>query len=169
MKLSALHRFIIRNSDLFHVSELARFLGVTESQVRSWQKALGLPEVETIDRERAFPIVLRRNHDLLSESEIARLLGMSPDSCRKLALEMDFLDIKLGPKPEKLPVMDVEEADFDESARDFVSCCGAYLRDYDNWDRPFSFLQEFRKPEPAWDSAESGQARSDLAIRMMYS
>lgn len=44
-----------------------------------------------------------RNHDLLPEEEAARLLDMSVEACRKLALEMDFLDIKLGGRPDALP------------------------------------------------------------------
>jgi hypothetical protein len=83
-KLSALHRFLIRNAELFPPAHLARFLGVPEPRVREWMGAIGLPDMKLIDKERIFPLVLRRNHDLLSEEEIARLLDSPLEIIEKI-------------------------------------------------------------------------------------
>ncbi len=173
-KLSALHRFLIRNAELFPTARLGRFLGVPESRVRRWMAALGLPEMRLVEKERIFPLVLRRNHDILPEEEIARLLKMRLEACRKHAQEMDFLDIKLGPRPSELPSIDPEAPADDESSRLFRELCAGYFQDYSEWERPFSFLEALADKEgPLCFGADAApkqtSADDSLSLRIMYS
>ena len=166
--LSAFHRFIIRNNGLLPAADIAAYLGVSADAVKSWIERLGLPEMEVVHRERAFPLVLRRNHDLLSEEQIARLLGIPVDVCHKTTQEMDFLDIKLGARPEELPRIEPNAPGLEAEAERFRACCGHYLDDYREWDRPFGFLEELGRVEERFDSpAASGE--SSLKTRIMHS
>ncbi len=165
-RLNKLQRFLVRNCGLLSGGELAEYLRADEGALRSWLRDLGLPEMEPIDRERAFPLVVRRNHDLLIEEEIAKLLGTSIEAYRKTMLDMDFLDVKVGAKPDGLAGIDVAREGWDQRAAEhFKSRTEGYFVDYDHWERSFSFLDELRQleeqvplepSEPAW-------------LKMMYS
>lgn len=166
LRLSHLQKFIIRNYDLLPASDIAAFLHVDASVIQDWAKSLGLPASRPLDKERAFPLVVRRNHDILTHASIARLLGMTDAAYEKALQEMDFLAVKVGAKPDVINDLSVD--DFDESAclafREYAS---DLFKDSDKWERPFSFLAEFNQPEqgnPAID--ESGLYPP---LRMMYS
>jgi hypothetical protein len=164
-RLSPLQKFLVRNFDLLPAGELASFLNVEPDVIFGMFDALGLPRTEPMDRERAFPLIVRRNHDILSHGLIARLLSMSMTDYERALQEMDFLAVKIGAKPDNVGDLDVNG--FDES-----SC--AYFKEYtanlfqgwDSWEKPFSFLSEFQDVE---DSPPD--IRDDLypPLRMMYS
>lgn len=164
-QLSPLQKFILRNHDLLPQSDIARYLGVEPSIIKAWADDLGLPNMEIPDKERAFPVILRRNHDLLPDNEIAKLLGISIDAYRKTMQEMDFLDVKLGRKPDTLPVIKGDEWN-ESTAESFRMECAKYLNHSSEWARPFGFLDNLIQiEEPFLVSANN----SDLDTRMMYS
>ncbi|MDO8683413.1 MAG: hypothetical protein Q7N50_08030, partial [Armatimonadota bacterium] len=101
--LHSIQKFILRNWELIGPERLADFLGIDRGILANAAKSLGLPDADVIPPDRAFPIIMRRNHDLLPETKIARLIGMSLEELREICLEMDFLDVKLGPRPQTYP------------------------------------------------------------------
>lgn len=167
-RLPALLRFILRNTDLFPADHLARFLDLPESSVHGWISALGLPRMRQMDAHRVFPIALRRNHDLLSEQDIARLLEMPLEYCAKLAQEMDFLDIKLGPRPSDLPTIDAAAPAVSEAAEQFRERCAVFFEDYQKWESPFAFVDALALEEQ-WDPGSGTPRTTTPAVRIMGS
>ncbi len=169
-KLTRLQKFVIRNCGLVDTTAMADYLRVSPAELRQWMAALGLPEMRAIERSRAFPIILRRNHDLLPEEEIAELLCMPVEKLRKSMQEMDLLDVKLGEKPADLRPLAGSDADFPANvAEHFRMRCGQYFRDFDQWEQPFSFLDQLSVEEPLDTTQCRSATNTDLATRMMYS
>ncbi|MCE5324509.1 hypothetical protein LLG46_14505 [bacterium] len=165
-RLSRLQRFLLRNHDLLPTSDLASFLGVDTQVVHGWMQALGLPSTCPLDKERAFPLIVRRNHDLLTHSSIARLLGMTQSDYEKAVQEMDFLAVKVGAKPEVIDDLSID--DFDKTASaSFKDYASDLFSDSDEWERPFSFLAEFSQPEQHDSIIDESTLYPQL--RMMYS
>lgn len=164
-RLSLLQKFLIRNFDLLPLSEIASFLRVSPDTISRMYKALGLPQAQPMNRDRAFPLIVRRNHDILTDESIARLLSMSKIDYEKALQEMDFLAIKVGAKPDD--IRDLNADDFDESnCASFKEYTAGLFKDWDSWEKPFSFLSEFQEP----DNLPTDNSK-DLypPLRMMYS
>jgi len=168
-RLSPLHKLLVRTNGLLSVDRIAGFLGVTPDVVRGWLQELGLPDTDVLDFERAFPLLMRRTHDILSDGDVARLLGMSEEQCRQATMDMDFLDVKLGGKPESIPSMDVSASDIAQVAQVFREYAGPYLADHADWERPFSFLESFSDIESSAQTGVEPQDVSGIDLRMMYS
>ena len=169
-KLTRLQKFVIRNCGLLDTTAMAGYLRVSPAELRQWMAALGLPEMRAIESSRAFPIILRRNHDLLPEEEIAELLGMPVEKLRKSMQEMDFLDVKLGPKPADLRPLAKSDADFPaDAAEHFRMRCGQYFRDFERWEQPFSFLDQLSVEEPPDTTQCRSTTNTGLTTRMMCS
>ena len=169
-KLTRLQKFVIRNCGLLDTTAMAGYLRVSPAELRQWMAALGLPEMRAIESSRAFPIILRRNHDLLPEEEIAELLGMPVEKLRKSMQEMDFLDVKLGPKPADLRPLAKSDADFPaDAAEHFRMRCGQYFRDFERWEQPFSFLDHLSVEEPPDTTQCRSTTNTGLTTRMMCS
>lgn len=164
--LSPLQKFILRNWELLDHDELAGFLGIEPEIFADIAKSAGLPEVEVIPFDRALPLIMRRNHDLLPEPEIARLMGMDLEELREICLEMDFLDIKLGPRPQSYPKLIADGQDANVELAQLVEFCFEFFSDYDSWEKPFAFLDEFNSPEQA---VQINQGELYPPLRMMYS
>ncbi|MEN6355791.1 MAG: hypothetical protein ABFD83_01760 [Armatimonadota bacterium] len=166
LRLNQLHKFLIRNHDLLPISDLASFLNVDTSVIHGRMQALGLPSTLPLDKERAFPLIVRRNHDILTHSSIARLLGMTESAYEKALQEMDFLAVKVGAKPDIIP--DLNTDDFDEpTAAAFREYSSELFECSEKWERPFSFLAEFNQPEQSESTIGEGSLCPPL--RMMYS
>ena len=161
-RLAPLHQFILRNWDILDHGKLAGFLGIEPEALSQIAKSMCLPGTDIIPLDRALPIILRRNHDLLPESEIARLTGMDLEELREICLEMDFLDIKLGPRPQSYPQLTPNN----QINSDFAAFAGEYFADYASWEKPFAFLDDFNVPEK---SAHINSEKLYPPLRMMYS
>lgn len=166
-RLFPLHKLLIRTSGLVSTCRLAEYLHLPEARVAQFQRELGLPEVELVHPERAFPILLRRLHDLIPEEQIAALYGVSLERCRQMALDMDFLDVKLGARPEVFPELEVDSPGMAEAARMFAEECRDHLAVVENGEQPFQFLEELSVDEPA--QKISVESNTSLKIRMMHS
>ena len=161
-RLTPLQQFILRNWDILDHCKLASFLGIEPEALLFIARSMSLPETDIIPLDRALPIILRRNHDLLPESEIARLIGMDLEELREICLEMDFLDIKLGPRPQSYPKLTPNN----QTNSDFAAFAGEYFADYASWEKPFAFLEDFNAPE---QPVQINSKELYPPLRMMYS
>ncbi len=168
-KLLPIHKFLLRTNGLVGIDRIAAFLGESETSVRQRLNDLGLPEIDVLEMERAFPVIMRRIHDILSEDDTAKLLDMPVDEIRKIALDMDFLDVKLGKKPDCIPPIDVNAPGASEVNAAFYDFSKSYFDDFQSWEDPFSFLKQFTNIEPDTYARPEGAVNSCLETRMMYS
>ncbi len=100
---SRLHLYVWRNWELANTAEIARVVGATEADVLRLGESMGLPEKRALNPDqlrRLYVTVIRQNWHVLPESQIIRLLGWDRERFEFTLKEDDFLDVKLGPKPE---------------------------------------------------------------------
>ena len=96
-------QFVWRNWELANTSRIARVLETSEANVLALGEAMGLPPKRRLspDQLRRLHItVIRQNWHLLPRRQLIRLLDWDPDKFEFALKEDDFLDIKLGPKPD---------------------------------------------------------------------
>lgn len=93
---------IFRNYGIVSDEKIASVLQTDANVVRENAFLLGLQEVEFFDEwtKKGFVTVIRNNYDLLPDEEIAKLLSLSPTEFKKLLIDFDFLNVKLGKKPQ---------------------------------------------------------------------
>ena len=80
----------------------------TPAELGQIGRSLGLPEKPRLSSDqlqRIYITVIRQNWHLLPNEQIITLLGWTPDRFEFTLREDDFLDHKLGPKPDCLPVV----------------------------------------------------------------
>ncbi|MCY3756191.1 MAG: hypothetical protein OXG96_00550, partial [Acidobacteria bacterium] len=96
-------QFVWRNWELANTSRIARVLETGEASVLRLGEAMGLPPKRRLspDQLRRIHItVIRQNWHLLPRHQLIRLLDWDPAKFEFALKEDDFLDIKLGPKPD---------------------------------------------------------------------
>lgn len=95
-------RIVFRNYGLVPVENIAKTLKIDVETVKNSAVALGLGKVEFNPDwlKKGFVTVIRNNWDVLRDEQIIELVGMEMAEYRKLLVEYDFLDVKLGKKPE---------------------------------------------------------------------
>ena len=96
-------QFVWRNWELANTSRIARVLETSEANVLALGDAMGLPPKRRLspDQLRRIHItVIRQNWHLLSRHQLIRLLDWDRAKLEFALKEDDFLDIKLGPKPD---------------------------------------------------------------------
>ena len=95
-------KVIFRNYGLVPCENLAKALETTVETVKEQALLLGLGKVEydPIWLEKGFVTIIRNNWDFLPDEQIILLLGMTMKEYKKLLVEYDFLDVKLGKKPD---------------------------------------------------------------------
>lgn len=101
-RLSTYQTVILRNYGLVPNKNVAKVLNTSEEIVVLEAKKLGLEKIEFNSDwvEKGFVTIIRNNWDLLQNEDIASLLDISDSELEKLLREYDFLDIKLGKKPD---------------------------------------------------------------------
>lgn len=105
---SRLYQFVWRNWELANLDRMAQVLQATEAKVGAIGRSLGLPEKPRLSSDqlrRIYITVIRQNWHLLPNEQIVTLLGWTPDRFEFALREDDFLDHKLGPKPDCQPVL----------------------------------------------------------------
>jgi hypothetical protein len=98
-----LHLFVWRNWELANSDRMADVVGCRPEDILAIGSSLGLPRKPrlTADQLRRISItIIRQNWHLLPDEQLIRLLGWTDERLRFTLKEDDFLDIKLGPKPE---------------------------------------------------------------------
>ncbi len=96
-------QFVWRNWELANTSRIARVLETSEADVLALGASMGLPPKRLLgpDQLRRFHItVIRQNWHLLPRRQLIQLLGWDRPKFEFALKEDDFLDIKLGSKPD---------------------------------------------------------------------
>jgi hypothetical protein len=102
-----LYQFVWRNWELANTERIAEVAGARPADILELGRQLGLPAKPTLtaDQLRRIHItVIRQNWHLLPNAQIVRLLGWTPEKFAFILKEDDFLDVKLGAKPDCTPV-----------------------------------------------------------------
>lgn len=105
---SRLYQFVWRNWDLTNLDTLSRVVRATPAQLAGPAAQMGLPPKRHISADtlrRIYITQIRQNWHLLPEDQIIQLLGWDPARFHFTLKEDDFLDIKLGPKPNCPPLV----------------------------------------------------------------
>lgn len=105
---SRLYQFIWRNWELANLDRMAQVLRTTPEKVEEIGRSVGLPEKPRLSSDqlqRIYITVIRQNWHLLPTEQIIALLGWTSDRFQFTLREDDFLDHKLGPKPDCQPVI----------------------------------------------------------------
>ena len=103
-----LYQFIWRNWELANLDRMALVVQTIPAKLGQMGRSLGLPEkpqLSSNQQQRIYITVIRQNWHLLPNEQIITLLGWTPDRFEFTLREDDFLDHKLGPKPDCLPVV----------------------------------------------------------------
>jgi hypothetical protein len=104
---SRLHQFVWRNWELVNLDRAAAVVKCTPQQLRVLGESMGLPPKPKLSNEqlrRIYVSVIRQNWHLLPFEQLMALLGWTREKLDFTLKEDDFLDVKLGPKPECAPV-----------------------------------------------------------------
>ncbi len=105
---SRLHQFIWRNWELANLDRMAAVVKGESSKLQEIGVSMGLPSKPQLTDEqlrRIYITVIRQNWHLLPNDQLIQLLGWTRDKFEFTLKEDDFLDIKLGPKPNCDPVV----------------------------------------------------------------
>lgn len=98
---TAWQQVIYRNYGTVENARIAEVLGMKESDVTVHAQKLGIEKIEYNPdwATKGFVTVIRNNWDILTEWQIQILLGWTEAEYKKTLVEYDFLDVKLGAKP----------------------------------------------------------------------
>jgi hypothetical protein len=157
-----LHQFVWRNWELANLDRLAEVVGATAEQILAIGSSMGLPAKPALAPDqlsRIYITVIRQNWHLLPDKQMVKLLGWTPEKLAWVLKEDDFLDVKLGPKPDCSPVAYAEPT---EAARARATEISRLLHKWLGNDLtapgepPFDFVRQLSEPEPPF--ADTGGA-----------
>ena len=99
--LTAWQKVIFRNYGTAKNNLIGKVIGLSDKEVVFNAEKMGIGGIkyEPLWKEKGFVTVIRSNWDILSPKDIATLLEISENDLKKLLVEYDFLDIKLGKQP----------------------------------------------------------------------
>ncbi|MPZ17842.1 MAG: hypothetical protein GEV06_08030 [Luteitalea sp.] len=104
---SRLHQFVWRNWELVNLERMAETVQAESAELQAIADSMGLPEKRVLDedqRRRFYITVIRQNWHLLPNRQIQKLLGWDAARFEFTLKEDDFLDHKLGAKPQCAPI-----------------------------------------------------------------
>ena len=140
---TAWQRVIYRNYGTVKTENLAKVLGTDPSTVELHAEKLGLGSLSYDENwvKKGFVTVIRNNWDLLPNDKICQLLEMSEEEFSSLLVEYDFLDVKLGEKPEiEAPVYEVMTEEEEIATARIKAFTERKLRPV--LSKPFAFFEE---------------------------
>ena len=155
-------QLVWRNWELANTSRIARVLRTSEDNVLALGASMGLPPKRLLspDQLRRLHItVIRQNWHLLPRQQLIQLLGWDRPKFEFTLKEDDFLDIKLGPKP------DCEEVFYRSPSSEELHRAGRMReilqerlgsRLQEPGQEPFHFVRELSRPGTKWTSAAAG-------------
>ncbi len=100
---SRLHAFVWRNWELVGADRMARVVHTSPEKIRKIGVSMGLRETSPLsgeDWKRIYITVIRQNWHLLPNTQIMELLDWDQKKFAFTLKEDDFLDVKLGRKPD---------------------------------------------------------------------
>lgn len=97
---------LFRAAEFYPCRKIAELLHTDEVVIREAKVALGLPAADPSDvwQRRGYVSIIRNMWGVLPYSQICELLGVGEERLAALLREEDFLDVKLGVKPNVSPV-----------------------------------------------------------------
>lgn len=104
---SPLHLFVWRNWELANFDRMAAVVGSSPAALNQMGRSMGLPpkpQLTPDQLKRIYISVIRENWHLLPKDQLRALLGWTREKLAFTLKEDDFLDIKLGPKPDCKPI-----------------------------------------------------------------
>lgn len=104
---SRLYQFVWRNWELANLGRMAEVAGSSPQQLEQLGQSMGLPAKPQLTDEhlrRIYITVIRQNWHLLPNEQLIELLGWDREKFEFTLKEDDFLDHKLGPKPQCEPL-----------------------------------------------------------------
>jgi len=156
-----LYRFVYSNFDVLPPEKLARYLGCRKKDVVALLEDLNLPELPLPPFERALPLVIRRNWFLIPAKDIASLIGYDKTEFARVLLDMDFLDIKLGPGRPVRPIRWKAPTSSERArARKLSEKLRRRFKDAGKWQAPFSFVKEISRPPKNFDLRNCRKAQT---------
>ncbi|MBR4282849.1 MAG: hypothetical protein IKT35_03955 [Clostridia bacterium] len=104
---SSLLAFIFRAYEYIPTQKIAKVLKTTEDNIRAVAEEMGLPNYnpKTLWLEKGYITIIRRLWHILPYSQLLEVLEMDEQSFAFLLKEEDFLNIKLGDKPDCAEVL----------------------------------------------------------------
>ncbi len=98
-----LYQFVWRNWELVNADRMAEVVGATSANILRLGRDMGLPPKRPIRPDqlrRIYITTIRQNWHLLPDAKIIKLLGWTPERYAFTLREDDFLDVKLGRRPD---------------------------------------------------------------------
>jgi hypothetical protein len=98
-----LHQFVWRNWELANTARMAEVAGCRPADILAVGRSMGLsskPVLSADQLRRIYITVIRQNWHLLPNEQIVQLLGWTRERYEFTLKEDDFLDVKLGSKPD---------------------------------------------------------------------
>lgn len=112
--LTAWQKVIFRNYSYVPARNIAKVLGTTEAVIEAEARKTGLGKFRYNPDwlKKGFVTIIRENWDILTKEQLLILTGFSEKEFDALLKDYDFLDVKLGDKPNvSAPVYGVPQAD----------------------------------------------------------
>ncbi|MBI5282187.1 MAG: hypothetical protein HY858_10935 [Candidatus Solibacter usitatus] len=165
-----LHQFVWRNWELANTGRMAEVAGCQPRDILKTGARMGLPHKPALTADqlrRIYITVIRQNWHLLPNEQIIKLLGWTADQLAFVLKEDDFLQEKVGPKPDCPPVA---YAAPDAAARARAAEIQRSLR---RWlgrelsapgEPPFDFVRQLSQREPASSGGEAGEGAGREAV-----
>lgn len=111
---TTVHAFVWRNWETIALERMAEVLGTDAGSVRAMGESMGLPPHVAMNdqqRQRSYISVIRRNWHLLPYEQLLTLLGWDAERLAYTLKEDDFLEVKVGTKPNCPPLRYVQPDD----------------------------------------------------------
>jgi hypothetical protein len=169
---NALHQFVWRNWELANIERMAEVAACEPRRLLETGRAMGLPakpRLTETELRRIYITLIRQNWALLPNEQITQLLGWTPEKFEFTLREDDFLDVKLGRKPEctRLRYGAPDAAARRRAAEIRATVRETFGRDWERpGERPFAFIERLSAPVPP-TPPPAGEAVWDL--RYVYS
>ncbi len=99
--------FLFRAHETIPAAKIAEILGTTEENVRRAAEEMGLPPADpgTLWLEKGYITIIRQMWHILPYEQLLQLLDTDEETFAVTLREDDFLDVKLGQKPQCDPVI----------------------------------------------------------------
>lgn len=151
--------FVFRNWDSVPLKKLAKILSATEEQVNEMASDLGLIIPQALNKEyeiRGKVTIIRNNWHILPYDQLQSLLDWDWETLNFELKENDFLNVKLGAKPEVPPVQYRPLTEEEKRKTEKIKAQMEELKIRDTDQREFDFVKQFALPykKPAAECKE---------------
>ncbi|MBR3768199.1 MAG: hypothetical protein IKL10_08205 [Clostridia bacterium] len=163
---SRLQAFIFRAYEYIPAKKIAKLLKTTEENIHNAAREMGLPKKDPGDiwLKKGYITIIRRLWHILSYSQLLELLETDEQAFAFLLKEEDFLDIKLGDKPDcpELTWRDLTEEEKRKTEEINKIMQGLSF----SGQEPFDF--QYQTPKLTFNGAENFETRIIYAFSGLY-